>query len=71
MLQEDNLSFSSEYTDMRGIHLDLCTHHIYKKNESTPIQQPQWKMNPSLQNIVKYELHKLVNVNFIYPIFYS
>jgi len=28
-------------------------------------------MNPLLKEIVKDELHKLLNANFIYPIFYS
>jgi hypothetical protein len=28
-------------------------------------------MNPSLQEIIKFELHKLLDVDFIYPIFDS
>jgi hypothetical protein len=56
---------------MKGIHPDLCTHHIYIKEGSRPIRQPQHQMNPTLRDIVKEELQKLLTTNFIYPIFDS
>ena len=56
---------------MKGISLDLCTHHIYIKEDSHPVCQPQRRMNPLLKDIVKDELHKLLDVNFIYLIFDS
>ena len=31
LLQQHQTEFASEYTDMKGIHPDLCTHHIYIK----------------------------------------
>jgi len=54
---------------MKGIHLELCTHYIYIKEQSTPIQQPQHGMKPTLKEIVKEELHKMISLNFIYPIY--
>jgi hypothetical protein len=54
--------------DMKGISYDLCTHHIYIKEECRPISQPQRRMNPNLKEIVKEELQKLLNDCFIYPI---
>ena len=56
---------------MKGIDPQLCTHHIYIEKYSWPIWQPQWKLNPHLRDIVKEELHKLLDVYFIYPISYS
>ena len=57
---------------MKGISHDLCTHHIYMKEDSHPVCQPQRRMNPLLKDIVMEELHKLLNVNIIiYPIFDS
>ena len=53
---------------MKGISLDLCTHHIYIKDDSHPVCQPQRRMNPLMKDVVKEELQKLLNVNFIYPI---
>jgi hypothetical protein len=31
---------------MKGIHPDLCTHHIYIKEGSRPIHQPQHQDEP-------------------------
>lgn len=56
---------------MKGIDPQLCTHHIYTENDVRPIHQLQQRLNPHLKDIVKYELEKLLDVNFIYPIFDS
>eukprot|EP00253_Pinus_taeda_P012294 PITA_12294 len=68
ILQKHSTAFSWEYTDMKGIDPKTCIHHIYIKEISRPIRQPQRRMNPNLTEIVKEELQKLLNVNFIYPI---
>jgi len=53
---------------MKGISSELCTHHIYIKEECRPIFQPQTRMHPNIKEIVKEELQKLLNAGFIYPI---
>jgi hypothetical protein len=53
---------------MHGIHPNTCIHHIYIEDNSNIIRKPQRRMNPLLKEIVKDELQKLLNVNFIYPI---
>ena len=53
---------------MKGIKPETCSHHIYTRADIRPVRQPQRRMNPSLRDIVKEELQKLLNVNFIYPI---
>ncbi len=68
MLKEHKVAFAWEYQDMRGIHPDTCTHHIYIKEGSCPVRHPQWRLNPSLRDVVKEELQKWLNVDFIYPI---
>jgi hypothetical protein len=60
--------FAWEYYDMKGIDLQLYTHHIYVENDVRPIRQPQRRLNPHLRDIVKEELKNLLNVDFIYPI---
>lgn len=67
-LQKQSGEFSWEYKDMCGIHPDMCIHHIYIQENVRPIRQPQRRMNLVLKDIVKDELQKLLNVNFIYPI---
>eukprot|EP00253_Pinus_taeda_P014788 PITA_14788 len=68
ILQKHSTAFAWEYTYMKGIDPKTCIHHIYIKENSRPIRQPQRRMNPNLREIVKEELQKLLNVNFIYPI---
>jgi len=53
---------------MKGIHPQLCMHHIYTEKDARPIRQPQQILNPHLKDVVKDELHKLLDVIFIYPI---
>ena len=53
---------------MKGIDPKLCTHHIYIEKDARPIRQPQRRLNPHLKDVVKVELQKLLDVNFIYPI---
>ena len=40
VLQNHNDSFTSDYSDMKGIHLDLCTHHIYSRKDPNPSANP-------------------------------
>eukprot|EP00253_Pinus_taeda_P007704 PITA_07704 len=68
ILQKHSTAFAWEYTDMKGIDPKTCIHHIYIEENSRPIRQPQRRMNPNLREIVKEEVQKLLNVNFIYPI---
>ena len=56
---------------MRRINPDTYIHHIYMDTNISPIRQPQRRMNPSLKDIVKEELQKLLTAGFIYPIFES
>lgn len=53
---------------MKGIDPKLCMHHIYTEKDERPIRQPQRRLNPHLKDILKEELQKLLDVNFIYPI---
>eukprot|EP00253_Pinus_taeda_P023379 PITA_23379 len=68
ILQKKFTAFAWEYNDMKGIDPKTCIHHIYIEENSRPIIQPRRRMNPNLREIVKEELQKLLNVNFIYPI---
>jgi hypothetical protein len=68
LLNKYHKEFSWEYTDMKGIHPETCTHHIYTDDNIRPLKQPQQRMNPMLKEVVKEELQKLLKVGFIYPI---
>ena len=68
LLRKYQKAFAWDYTDMYGIHPETCTHHIYRDSNVRLVRQPQRRMNPILQDIVRDELQKLLKVNFIYPI---
>jgi len=68
VLPKHSSAFAWEYTDMRGIDPKTYIHHTYIKQSARPVRQPQRRMNPNLKEIVKEELQKLLNVNFIYLI---
>jgi len=69
ILQKHSSTFAWEYTNMRGIDPKTCIHHIYIEQNASLVRQPQRRMNPNIKYIIKEELQKLLNVNFIYPIF--
>lgn len=66
MLQKQTGAFAWEYKGMHGIHPDICIQHIYTQENVRAITQPQRRMNLILKDIVKEELQKLLNANFIY-----
>jgi len=71
LLRKYKEAFAWDYLDMKGIDPQLCTHHIYIKKDARPVRQRQRRLNPHLKDVVKAELQKLLDVNFIYPIFDS
>ena len=54
--------------DLKGISPLVCTHHIYMEEEAKPIRQPQRRLNPHLQEVVRAEVLKLLQAGIIYPI---
>ncbi|KAL6319862.1 hypothetical protein AAG906_036932 [Vitis piasezkii] len=46
-------------------------HHIYLEDNAKPIRQPQRRLNPLMQDVVKNEVLKLLDAGIIYPIFDS
>jgi hypothetical protein len=68
MLQRQFDAFAWDYEDMKGIQPNTCTHHIYTNDQIRPYRQPQRRMNPTLKDILKEELQKLLRANLIYPI---
>ena len=54
--------------DLKGINPTTCTHHIYLEEESKAVRQPQRRLNPHLQEVVRIEVLKLLQASIIYPI---
>ncbi|KAL6323335.1 hypothetical protein AAG906_029342 [Vitis piasezkii] len=52
----------------KGISPLICTHHIYMEEGAKPTRQPQRRLNPHMQEVVRAEVLKLLQAGIIYPI---
>ncbi|KAG9458895.1 hypothetical protein H6P81_003403 [Aristolochia fimbriata] len=55
-------------SDIEGINPTICTHQILMEDNYKPSIQPQRRLNPTLQEVVKKEVIKLLDAGIIYPI---
>ncbi|RVW69122.1 Retrovirus-related Pol polyprotein from transposon 17.6 [Vitis vinifera] len=56
-----------QISNLKGISPLVCTHHIYMEEEAKPIRQPQRRLNPHLQEVVRTEVLKLLQAGIIIP----
>ncbi|KAD2805593.1 hypothetical protein E3N88_38970 [Mikania micrantha] len=56
------------FSDIQGISPAYCTHRILMEDEYKPVVQPQRRLNPNMQELVKKEVLKLMDAGLIYPI---
>ncbi|RVW12857.1 Retrovirus-related Pol polyprotein from transposon 297 [Vitis vinifera] len=56
-----------QISDLKGISPLVCTHHIYMEEEAKPVRQPQRRLNPHMQEVVRAEVLKLLQAGIIYP----
>ncbi|GJV56145.1 DNA-directed DNA polymerase [Tanacetum coccineum] len=54
--------------DIKGISPSYCTHKILMKDDYKQVIQPQRRLNPKVQDVVKNEILKLLDSGLIYPI---
>ncbi|GJR66166.1 hypothetical protein Tco_0012231 [Tanacetum coccineum] len=54
--------------DIKGINPSYCTHKILIKDEFKQVIQPQRRLNPKVQDVVKNEIIKLLDSGLFYPI---
>ncbi|RVW94338.1 Transposon Ty3-I Gag-Pol polyprotein [Vitis vinifera] len=57
-----------QISDLKGISPLVCTHHIYMEDDAKPVRQPQRRLNPHMQEVVRSEVLKLLQAGIIYPI---
>ena len=57
-----------QISDLKGVSPLVYTHHIYLEEEAKPIRQPQRRLNPHMQEVVRAEVLKLLQAGIIYPI---
>jgi len=55
-------------SDLKGISLAYCMHKIHLDAEYKHVVQPQRRLNPTMKEVVKKEVLKLLDAGMIYPI---
>ena len=68
ILRENKKALGWKITDLKGISPEVCTHHIYLDEEAKSVRQPQRRLNPHMQEVVRAEVLKLLQAGIIYPI---
>ena len=68
LLKKNKQALGWKISDLKGINPSICTHHIYLEEEFKAVRQPQRRLNPYLQEVVRVEVLKLLQTGIIYPI---
>ena len=68
LLKRSKQALGWKISDLKGINPTICTHHIYLEEESKAVRQPQRRLNPHWQEVVRIDVLKLLQDGIIYPI---
>ncbi|CAN6583540.1 unnamed protein product [Malus baccata var. baccata] len=68
VLREHKTALGWSIADIKGISPSICMHRIYLEDESKTSREAQRRLNPHMQEVVRAEVLKLLNVGIIYPI---
>ncbi|KAL9274074.1 Transposon Ty3-I Gag-Pol polyprotein-like protein, partial [Drosera capensis] len=68
ILRTHKQAFAWKIADIKGIAPSMCMHKILMEERYRPLVQPQRRLNPIMQEVVKNEVIKLLDAGIIYPI---
>ncbi|XP_073033797.1 uncharacterized protein [Primulina eburnea] len=68
VLKAHKSAFGWKVADIKGINPSVCMHKILMEEKYSPLVQPQRRLNPKMQEVVKAETIKLLDAGIIYPI---
>ena len=68
VLKQNKQALGCKIADLKGISPAVCTHHIYLEEEAKSVRQPQRRLNPHMQEVVRAEVLKLLQAGIIHPI---
>ncbi|GJZ40664.1 reverse transcriptase domain-containing protein [Tanacetum coccineum] len=68
VLEKRKGAFAWKMSDIKGISPSYCTHKILMEDDYKPVIQPQRRLNPKVQDVVKNKIVKLLDSGLIYPI---
>jgi hypothetical protein len=68
VLQANKEAMGWSISDLKGISPGFCMHKINMEDQYKPVVQPQRRLNPTMKEVVKKEVLKLLEAGMIYPI---
>ncbi|KAL5553027.1 hypothetical protein UlMin_040428 [Ulmus minor] len=68
LLREHKTTLGWTIADIKGISPLICSHRIYLEEGANPRRDPQRRLNPTMKEVVKKEVLKLLDAGIIYPI---
>jgi hypothetical protein len=68
VLREHKEAIGWTIKDIKGISPLLVMHKIHLEENSKPLREPQRRLNPAMQEVVRTEVIKLLDARIIYPI---
>ncbi|GJX51806.1 DNA-directed DNA polymerase [Tanacetum coccineum] len=68
VLEKRKGAIAWKMSDIKGISPSFCTHKILMEESFKPVIQPQRRLNPKVQDVVKDEIVRLLDSGLIYPI---
>ncbi|XP_073020019.1 LOW QUALITY PROTEIN: uncharacterized protein [Primulina eburnea] len=68
VLRDNIKAIGWSIADIKGISSSMCMHKILMETDHKTSTQPQRRLNPAMQEVVKKEVIKLLDAGIIYPI---
>jgi hypothetical protein len=68
VLREHKEAIGWTIEDIKGINPSLVMHKIHLKENAKPLREPQRRLNPAMQEVVRTKVIKLLDARIIYPI---
>ncbi|GJT69083.1 reverse transcriptase domain-containing protein [Tanacetum coccineum] len=68
VLEKHKGAIAWKMLNIKGISPSFCTHKILMEADFKPVIQPQRRLNPKVQDVVKNKIVKLLDSGLIYPI---
>ena len=69
VLREHKEAIGCTIEDIKGISPSMVMHKIHLEENAKPSREPQRRLNPAMQEVVRAEVIKLFDTGIIYPIF--
>jgi len=68
VLREHKEAIGWTIKDIKGISPSVVMHKIHLEEDTKPSREPQRRLNPTMQEVVRGEVIKLLDAGVIYPI---